>query len=74
MLVFFAWEVGLRLPCIYFGCKGTWSVGILTQIGLFCLGNVVKWVAFTIYFYDCKNREIERKLIMKAKKRAVESG
>ncbi|XP_061990749.1 uncharacterized protein LOC133709131 [Rosa rugosa] len=74
MLVFFAWEVGLRLPCIYFGCKGTWSVGILTQIGFFCLGNVVKWVVFTIYFYDCKNREIERKLMMKAKKRAVESG
>ncbi|KAM5566738.1 hypothetical protein ABKV19_015065 [Rosa sericea] len=74
MLVFFAWEVALRLPCIYFGCKGTWSVGILTQIGLFCLGNVVKWVVFTIYFYDCKNREIERKLMMKAKKRAVESG
>nr|XP_011457339.1 PREDICTED: uncharacterized protein LOC105349399 [Fragaria vesca subsp. vesca] len=74
MLVFFAWEVGLRLPCFHFDCKGTWSVGILIQIGLFCLGNVVKWVAFTIYFYGCKNREIERKLVMKAKKRAVESG
>lgn len=74
MLVFFAWEVGLRLPCIYFGCKNSWSVAILTQIGLFCLGNVVKWVVFTIYFYDCKNRELERKLMMKAKKRAVESG
>lgn len=74
MLVFFAWEVCLRLPGIYFGCKKSWSVGILTQIGLFCLGNVVKWVAFTIYFYDCKNRDLERKLMMKAKKRAVESG
>lgn len=74
MLVFFAWEVGLRLPCIYFGCKNSWSVGILTQIGLFCLGNVVKWVVFTIYFYDCKNRDLARKLMMKAKKRAVESG
>ncbi|BFG16461.1 hypothetical protein CerSpe_027350 [Prunus speciosa] len=60
MLVFFAWGEGLRLPCLYFGCyEGEY--GIVAQISLFCLGNVLKWVVCVVYFYDCKNRAFKKK-------------
>lgn len=63
MLVFFAWSFGLRLSSL---CVG-WQKGnvvievILAQACLDCLGSVMKWVAFMIYFYDCKKRFIEKK-------------
>ncbi|BFG16459.1 hypothetical protein CerSpe_027330 [Prunus speciosa] len=60
MLVFFAWGEGLRLPCLYFGCyEGEY--GIVAQISLFCLGNVLKWVVCMVYFYDCRNRAFKKK-------------
>ncbi|XP_034202007.1 uncharacterized protein LOC117616717 [Prunus dulcis] len=67
MLMFFAWEVSLRLPCIYIGCygRGINYIGVVAQISLFCFGNVVKWVTCTIYFRDCKNRALEKRLMMK---------
>ncbi|KAL5552918.1 hypothetical protein UlMin_040319 [Ulmus minor] len=61
MLVFFVWEVVLRLPCFCFGCTRTETV-ILVQIGLSCLGNALKWVASMVYFFDCKNRVLEKKV------------
>ncbi|KAL9450365.1 hypothetical protein AB3S75_012159 [Citrus x aurantiifolia] len=63
MLVFFAWSFGLRLSSL---CVG-WQKGnvvievILAQACLDCLGSVMKWVAFMIYFYDCMKRFIEKK-------------
>ncbi|KAH0991639.1 hypothetical protein GBA52_003122 [Prunus armeniaca] len=75
MLIFCAWEVGLRLPCLYIGSyeRGNY-IGLVAQVSLFCFGNVLKWVACMIYFYDCKNRALEKKLIMKGKKRAESCG
>ncbi|KAM1065674.1 hypothetical protein FF2_020982 [Malus domestica] len=68
MLVFFAWEAILRLPGIYIGFyERTNYVALAAEISLFCFGNVVKWVACTIYFCDCKNRAVEKKLAMKGK-------
>ncbi|KAL9447220.1 hypothetical protein AB3S75_014818 [Citrus x aurantiifolia] len=63
MLVFFAWSFGLRLSSL---CVGWQKVNvvievILAQACLDCLGSVMKWVAFMIYFYDCKKRFIEKK-------------
>ncbi|PON98922.1 Transmembrane protein [Trema orientale] len=52
MLVFSVWGLGLRLPCLSFGCYKT-RLGIYIQIGLFCLGNALKWVSFVVYFQDC---------------------
>ncbi|XP_021809779.1 uncharacterized protein LOC110753230 [Prunus avium] len=56
---------------IYFSSGSEWR-GILLmlmffawEISLFCFGNVVKWVACTIYFCDCKNRALEKRLMMK---------
>ncbi|KAG7979508.1 hypothetical protein I3843_05G135400 [Carya illinoinensis] len=60
MLVFFVWEQGLRLPCLYFGCYEG-GIEILVQVSLFCLGNMLKWVVCVIYFYDCKKRTLEKK-------------
>lgn len=73
MLIFCAWEVGIRLPCLYIGSyeRGNY---IVAQVSLFCFGNVLKWVACMIYFYDCKNRALEKKLIMKGKKRVESCG
>ncbi|KAM4109896.1 hypothetical protein ACJW30_03G154100 [Castanea mollissima] len=61
MLVFFVWGLGLRLPCLYFGCYEG-GRGIVAQISLFCLGNVLKWVVCMVYFYDCKKRILEKKV------------
>ncbi|PQQ18314.1 uncharacterized protein Pyn_36025 [Prunus yedoensis var. nudiflora] len=75
MLIFCAWEVGLRLPCLYIGGyeRGNY-IGLVAQVSLFCFGNVLKWIACMIYFYDCKNRPLEKKLIMKGKKRVESCG
>ncbi|KAK9276199.1 hypothetical protein L1049_005730 [Liquidambar formosana] len=61
MLVFFAWGIVLRLPCLYAGCNERGS-GIVAQITLFCLGNVMKWVVCMVFFYDCKKRILEKKV------------
>ncbi|KAM1417760.1 hypothetical protein EV1_020910 [Malus domestica] len=76
MLIFFAWEASLRLPCIYFGCYESrhYFGGILAQVCLFCFGNVLKWIVCIVYFYDCKNRALEKKLKMQAKKRGESIG
>ena len=60
MFVFFVWGLGLRLPCLLFGCYEG-GIGIVAQISLFCLGNVLKWVVCMVYFYDCKKRTLEKK-------------
>ena len=61
MLVFFVWGLSLRLLCLYFGCYEGGG-GIVAQICLFCLGNALKWVVCTVYFYDCKKRILEKKV------------
>ncbi|EXB82620.1 hypothetical protein L484_027799 [Morus notabilis] len=61
MLVFFVLGVSLRLSCLLFGCLGS-ERWIVAQIGLFCLGNALKWVACVVYFHDCKNRIMEKKV------------
>jgi hypothetical protein len=61
MLVFFVWEQGLRLASLYFGCHEE-GRGIVVQVGLLWLGNVLKWVVCVPYFYDCKKRAFEKKV------------
>lgn len=70
MLIFFAWGVSLRLPCLYFGCKERGNAMYVAEISFLCFGNVFKWVVFMIYFYDCKNQVLEKRLMIKAKNRA----
>lgn len=60
MLVFFVWGLGLRLPCLYFGCYG-W-IGIVAHVSLLCLANVLKCLVCVVYFHDCKNRTLEKKV------------
>ncbi len=57
MLIFSVWGLGLRLPCVFFGCYEG-GIGIVVRSSLFCLGNVLKWVVFVVYFYDCKKRTL----------------
>ncbi|KAF5443190.1 hypothetical protein F2P56_035769 [Juglans regia] len=66
MAVFFVWGLGLRLPCLYFRCYEGEIMGIVAQVGLFCLGNVLKWVACMLYFYDCKKQTLEKKVDVEA--------
>jgi hypothetical protein len=61
MLVFFVWGLSLRLSCLYLGCYEG-GRGMVVQTGLFCLGNVLKWVVCMVYFYDCKKRILEKKV------------
>nr|XP_011467190.1 PREDICTED: uncharacterized protein LOC105352276 [Fragaria vesca subsp. vesca] len=72
MLIFFASEVSLRLPCLYFGCKERWNPIYVAEISLLCFGNVLKWVVFNIYLHDCKNWIVEKRLLIKAKNSAGE--
>ncbi|KAK2636438.1 hypothetical protein Ddye_031230 [Dipteronia dyeriana] len=61
MLVFFVWGLGLRLPCLFLGCHESGN-GIIVQVLFSGFGNVIKWVACMIYFYDCKKRVLEKKV------------
>lgn len=64
MLVFFAFGNVLRVPSLFFGLCNSSSAGVSVTaivIGLVCLGNLVKWVAFVLYFYDCKQQVMEKK-------------
>lgn len=53
MLVFLTWGVGLRVTCLHCGCSAGVS-GILMQAMLLCVGHVLKWVSFVLYFRNCK--------------------
>uniref|UniRef100_K7KQW7 Transmembrane protein n=1 Tax=Glycine max TaxID=3847 RepID=K7KQW7_SOYBN len=61
MLVFFALGLCLRLSCVSLECyKG--GYGIFVQIGLLTVLNTLKWVSCMIYFSDCKERKMEKKV------------
>ncbi|MED6132199.1 hypothetical protein PIB30_017052 [Stylosanthes scabra] len=62
MLVFFALGVCFRLPCIFLGCYEG-GYGIFVQVGLFFVVNTLKWVSCMIYFCDCKERKLEKKIV-----------
>ncbi|KAL5723669.1 hypothetical protein ACHQM5_007041 [Ranunculus cassubicifolius] len=61
MLLFYVWRILLRLSCHYVGGHDSW-VGLVTASFLSCVGNVMKWVVCTVYFYDCKKRTFEKKV------------
>ncbi|XP_028783712.1 uncharacterized protein LOC114757006 [Neltuma alba] len=61
MLFFFAWGQFLRIPCLYIGCYKEGN-GIIVQAGLFCVVNLLKWVACMIYFHECKERKVKKKV------------
>ncbi|RVW47251.1 hypothetical protein CK203_070120 [Vitis vinifera] len=42
----------------YCGCER--GSGIIAQVLLFCIGNVLKWVVCTVYFQNCKKRTLEK--------------
>ena len=64
MLIFFVWRLALRLSCLYVGwSEGGSGIGVTAaHVSLVCFGNVLKWVAFMVYFYDCKKRFLEKKV------------
>ncbi|GFY88301.1 hypothetical protein Acr_06g0002410 [Actinidia rufa] len=58
MLVFFLWGFVLRSLCLRFGCYEKVG-GIVVPASLLWVGNLIKWVACTIYFYNCKEQNLE---------------
>ncbi|KAJ4850894.1 hypothetical protein Tsubulata_035638 [Turnera subulata] len=64
MLVFFAWNIALRLSSLYVGwTRGGSAVVVITgQVGAICLTNVLKWLMFVVYFYDCKEKSLRKKI------------
>ncbi|KAL4378719.1 hypothetical protein GQ457_02G020150 [Hibiscus cannabinus] len=59
MLGFLAWRFGLRFAFLYhrWNYGNSSIVGITAvHIGLVCLGNLLKWVALMLYFYDCRKQ------------------
>ncbi|XP_030497089.1 uncharacterized protein LOC115712840 [Cannabis sativa] len=67
MLVFFVLGQCLRLSWFLFydsyGIEQS-ELSIVPQICLvfFCLGNVLKWVSCVVYYFDCKNRILVKKV------------
>lgn len=63
VLVFFVWTIVLRLSCFYLRwlVGGSGVVVLAAYASLVCYGNVMKWVVFVVYFYDCKRRGQEKK-------------
>ncbi|KAL3723175.1 hypothetical protein ACJRO7_035365 [Eucalyptus globulus] len=45
-------------------------VATIMQVSLVCLGNVVKWSVFMVYYCDCKKRFLEKKIDVKEGKAA----
>ncbi|XP_030469854.2 uncharacterized protein LOC115688232 [Syzygium oleosum] len=64
MLVFFICRFALRLSCLYFAWHGKECILVATvaQVCLVCLGNVVKWSVFMVYYCDCKKGLLEKKI------------
>ncbi|XP_056690879.1 uncharacterized protein [Spinacia oleracea] len=65
MLGFFVFGNVLRLPCLYAGlCTGSVAGVLITCIVIMMvsLSNLVKWVAFLVYFQYCKQQTMEKKL------------
>ncbi|XP_039038570.1 uncharacterized protein LOC120176141 [Hibiscus syriacus] len=58
MLGFIGWRFGLRFAFLYQRWNNSNSSSIVgitaVQIGLVCLGNLLKWLALMLYFHDCK--------------------
>ncbi|XP_058758690.1 uncharacterized protein LOC131631947 [Vicia villosa] len=61
MLIFFAWGQLLRFSCYYIGGYEQGN-GTFIQVGLVCMVIPLKWVVFMIYFNDCKERYLEKKM------------
>ncbi|XP_058747617.1 uncharacterized protein LOC131620522 [Vicia villosa] len=61
MLIFFAWGQLLRFSCYYIGGYKQGN-GTFIQVGLVCMVIPLKWVVFMIYFNDCKERYLEKKM------------
>ncbi|KAJ0052722.1 hypothetical protein Pint_02679 [Pistacia integerrima] len=63
--MFSGWSFGLRLLCISVGWRNRGSKNVIEVIAahvcLDCIWNVMKWVVFVIYYYDCKKRFLEKK-------------
>ncbi|KAG2303705.1 hypothetical protein Bca4012_062468 [Brassica carinata] len=65
MLMFLVLALETRMPCLYSRCserssgKGVLYTGL--YVGLICVGNVVKWVACVVSYYDCRARVLEKK-------------
>lgn len=64
VLMFVVWTAGLRLICLYGLLRESENLVmvVIGEVGLVCVGNVVKWVAFTVYYYDCKKRFLHKKV------------
>lgn len=71
MLVFFAWGLILRLPCLFGGCyqKMGGIVFTFVYISLICTGHVMKWVVCVVYFFHCKKQTLEKKIEKKLEKK-----
>lgn len=61
MFVFFVLGLCLRLSCVSLECYKR-GYGIFLQIGLLTVVNTLKWVSCMIYFYDCKEMKMEKKV------------
>ena len=63
MLIISVWSIVLRLACLYAGweTRGSGVMRTTVQTGLVCLVNVLKWVIFVVYFYNCKKQSFEKK-------------
>ncbi|GLT50287.1 hypothetical protein SLA2020_237820 [Shorea laevis] len=63
-LVFFVWELFFRVSCLLGRCHERQGVCMwsLVSSSLICVGNVIKWVVFVVYFFDCKKRVLEKKI------------
>ncbi|PON98918.1 Transmembrane protein [Trema orientale] len=62
MAIHTAWRVSLVLPGSFLGWDFFGGVGYkVAQEWLFSAETVMNWVVLVVYYYDCKNRQRERK-------------
>ncbi|KAI5419668.1 uncharacterized protein LOC127075104 [Lathyrus oleraceus] len=72
MLIFFAWGQFLRFSCYHIRGYEQGN-GTFIQVGLFCIVIPLKWVVFMIYFNDCKERYLKKKMDVESGKNVSSS-
>uniref|UniRef100_A0A7N0TN48 Uncharacterized protein n=1 Tax=Kalanchoe fedtschenkoi TaxID=63787 RepID=A0A7N0TN48_KALFE len=65
MAIFIVWKLSLRLMAATYvafheGDRRRVVIVTAVQVFLVCIGNVIKWVTFVIFYYDCKRRFLEK--------------
>lgn len=68
ILVCMVWRLCLRVVYLFMTFNGIGSKLFITivHVSLICVGNLLKWVAFVVYFNDCRRASSEKLVVSRS--------